>query len=157
MLNKGENMDQEITEDKFHEILKKIIEEKVSVGQLLSIPDVYESLSEEFNNEVLEAWEQEQGQDNPEEELFTFTLCERTGEKEFTLDRLVKAKNIDEAEKKARKYCARWYPFDTTYQYIKRDKVHIFDAGTCYVTAVDLQKAEKKDWMQKMYQSALIG
>ena len=147
----------EITGDEFHEILKRIIEEKVSVDNLLSIPDVYECLCEEYNNEVLEIWEQKKGQtDQEKEELFAFTLHERTGEKEFTHDRLVKAKNIEEAEKKARKFCARWYPFDTTYQYIKRDKVHIFGAGTRYVTAVDLQKVEKKDWMQKMYREALI-
>ena len=150
--------DQKITGDEFHEILKKIIEEKVSVDNLLSILDVYECLCEEYNNEVLEVWEQRKSQNNQREEnLFAFTLHERTGEKEFTLDRLVKAMNIEEAEKKARKYCARWYPSDPTYQYNKRNKVHIFDAGTCYVTAVDLQKVEKKDWMQRMYREVLIG
>lgn len=145
----------EIIGDEFHETLKKIIEE-VSVDELLSIPDVYESLSEEYNNEVLEVWE-EQSQDNQEEELFVFVLRERTGEKEFTLDRLVKAKNIDEAGEKAKEYCKTWYPSDPTYQYIKRDDVHIFDSGTCYVTVAGIREIAKKDWMQKMYREALIG
>ena len=154
--SRGENHE-EITGDEFHEILKKIIEEKVSVDNLLSMPDIYEILSEEYNNEVLKTWEQEQGQDSPKEELFSFDLHERIGEKEYSWPYLVKAKNIEEASKKANEYCIDWYPADTTYQYNKRDKIHIFDAGTRYITVVNLQKVEKKDWIQNTYQSALIG
>ena len=44
-----------ITGDKFDEILVEILNEHRG-GQLISIPGVYEILSEEFNNEILGRW-----------------------------------------------------------------------------------------------------
>ena len=44
-----------ITDDKFDEILVEILNEHRG-GQLISIPGVYEILSEEFNNEILGRW-----------------------------------------------------------------------------------------------------
>ena len=38
--------------------------EKMSASSILAIPGVYEAVSEELNNEVLDAW----ADDNPEEE-----------------------------------------------------------------------------------------
>lgn len=91
------------------------------------------------------------------EKLFAFDLHELDGERERDVPRLVKAKDIEEAEKKTRHYAARWYPFDTTYQYNKFETIHIFDAGTIYVTVKNLQEVEKRDWAQMMFRGALIG
>lgn len=45
-----------MTADDFDRILREIIDE-LSTSELLSIPGVYEAVSEEFNNEVLSRWE----------------------------------------------------------------------------------------------------
>ena len=150
-------MDYEVTGDEFHEILERFIEEKISISELLSMPDIYEVLSEKYNNEVLDIWEQKKDQMGQEEnELFSFVLHERCGERESTFERLVMARNMKEAEKKAGRYCSKWYPFDSTYQFIKHKNVHIFDAGTRYVTAVNFKKVNKDYWMKKAYREALI-
>jgi len=47
-----------ITHEEFVDILQDILHEE-SVGELLTIPGIYEILSEEFNNEVLERYESE--------------------------------------------------------------------------------------------------
>jgi len=47
-----------MTTDEFDENLKDILEEDVSTGELLSIPGIYEILSEHYNNETLERWAQ---------------------------------------------------------------------------------------------------
>jgi len=48
-----------MTNDNFDRILQNLIVENSIF--LLSIPGVYEVLSEHFNNEVLDRWEAEQG------------------------------------------------------------------------------------------------
>jgi hypothetical protein len=48
-----------MTDEDFNRILADKIDEE-SGGSLLLIPGVYEVLSEHFNNEVLETWEEEQ-------------------------------------------------------------------------------------------------
>ena len=152
-------MEYNITGDEFHEILERFIEEKISLARLLSIPEIYEVLSEKYNNEVLNMWEQGKDQkgQKEKEKLFAFDLHELDGERERDVPRLVKAKDIEEAEKKTRHYAARWYPFDTTYQYNKFEMIHIFDAGTIYITVKNLQEIEKRDWVQMMFRAALIG
>ncbi len=50
-----------ISDEQFDNILAKLVAENVET--LLSIPGIYEVLSEHFNNEVLELFEQEQGDD----------------------------------------------------------------------------------------------
>lgn len=153
-------MNREMTGDEFYEILKGIVEKKISVSELLAIPDVYEALSERYNNEALEIWEQRKDGDADDEEenreLFSFVLHERCGERESTFERLVISRSMKEAEKKAEMYCSKWYPFDSTYQFIKHKNVHIFDAGTRYVTAVNFKKVDKDYWMKKAYREALI-
>ena len=151
-------MDYEVTGDEFHEILERFIEKKISISELLSMPDIYEILSEKYNNEILDIWEQKKDQMGQEEnELFSFVLHERQGEREFMHERLVIAKNIEAAENKAINYAGRWYPFDSTHQFIKHKKLHIFDSGTCYVTVAGIGKVDKKDWMLMMYRAALVG
>jgi hypothetical protein len=48
----------DLTSDKFDEILAEIINEQPAAS-LLDIPGVYEAVSEHFNNEVLDRWEQD--------------------------------------------------------------------------------------------------
>lgn len=149
-------MEYEVTGDEFHEILKRFIEEKVSVDELLSMADIYEILSEKYNNEVLEIWEQEKDRiDQEKEELFAFVLQEQNGEHEYMHDRLVKARDIKEADEKANGYASQWYPCDPTYQFNKKDVMHIFDAGTIYVAVTCLRQVEKREWMEETYLNSL--
>ena len=48
-----------MTDDEFDEILQEILECKMTI-QILSIPGVYELISEEYNNEVLDLWARRQ-------------------------------------------------------------------------------------------------
>lgn len=45
-----------INDEEFNAILCKILEKQIA-SQLLSIPGIYEIVSEYFNNDVLEQWE----------------------------------------------------------------------------------------------------
>jgi hypothetical protein len=54
-MGKYNNMKQE----EFDQILLSILREQTA-EQLISIPGIYEILAEEFNNEVLDRWENEQ-------------------------------------------------------------------------------------------------
>ena len=65
MYNDSENDDRDyskVTTEQFDEILERLVRDNSDT--LLSIPGVYEVLSEHFNNEVLEIW----GEENPEDE-----------------------------------------------------------------------------------------
>jgi rubrerythrin len=55
------NRYEKMTDDEFTKCLEDILSE-TSTGELLSIPGIYEIVSEHFNNEVLEKWEN----DHPE-------------------------------------------------------------------------------------------
>lgn len=46
-------------QEDFDRILEQVVSEEIA-GNLLTIPGVYEVLSEHFNNEVLDRWEREQ-------------------------------------------------------------------------------------------------
>jgi len=48
-----------MTQEDFDNILNSILQ-GMNGSQLLTIPGIYEILSEEFNNEVLTAWENKQ-------------------------------------------------------------------------------------------------
>jgi len=50
-----------LTNEKFDEILRQLVIE--NAPNLLTIPGVYEAVSEHFNNEILEIWENEQAAD----------------------------------------------------------------------------------------------
>jgi hypothetical protein len=149
-----ENMDKEITGDEFHEILKKIIGEKVSVDDLLSIPDVYECLCEEYNNEVLEVWEQGVQDD---EHLFEFTLTERTSGKCFSMNHLIKAKSDEDARQKVKKFCENWYEDDSTYRFDEVTQAHCFDCDLVCLTVEDLRETTKKEWLNQIYATSLIS
>jgi len=55
-----------MTDADFDSILEEILNEHTG-SQLLLIPGVYECVSEHFNNEVLDRWEQENPDKIPEE------------------------------------------------------------------------------------------
>ena len=55
-----------MTDEDFDRILEDHVA-KLNAAALLAIPGIYEILSEELNNSVLEAWEQEQDA-NPDED-----------------------------------------------------------------------------------------
>ena len=53
-----------ITSDDFDRLLTKILSEFIDQGgDLLSIPGVYEVVSEHFNNDVIDSWVDEQDGD----------------------------------------------------------------------------------------------
>jgi hypothetical protein len=52
-------MAKKISQEKFDELLAEILDED-KASNLLSIPGVYEVLSEHFNNDVLKKWNDEQ-------------------------------------------------------------------------------------------------
>lgn len=56
-----------MTEDEFQAILKDLVTETMTVGELLGVPGVYEVLKEALNNEVLDKW----AMDNPGKVRFT--------------------------------------------------------------------------------------
>jgi len=57
---RGGTMDyQNLDNETFTRLLIEILKEQ-TWPTLLNVPDVYEALSEEYNNAVLERWEQEQ-------------------------------------------------------------------------------------------------
>ena len=58
-LGQGPSFQTYCTQEDFDENLKDILEEDVSTGELLSIPGIYEILSEHFNNDVLDRWQQQ--------------------------------------------------------------------------------------------------
>ena len=51
-----------MTDDDFNRILVEVVGREKSGTALLSIPGIYEILSEYFNNEVLDRWEVEQAE-----------------------------------------------------------------------------------------------
>lgn len=51
-----------ITTEEFDEILKDILEDDVSVGELLAISGIYEILAEHYNNDVLKLWNISKGE-----------------------------------------------------------------------------------------------
>lgn len=51
-----------MTQDEFDRILAEIMNEQPAAN-LLTIPGVYEAVSEHFNNDVLDRWAAEQGEE----------------------------------------------------------------------------------------------
>lgn len=49
-----------MTDDDFVDILVNMVEED-GIRHILTIPGVYEILSEEYNDDILEAWERNEG------------------------------------------------------------------------------------------------
>jgi hypothetical protein len=49
---------EKMTQEEFDEILRSLVVD--NAWDLLSIPGVYEAVSEHFNNEILEIWEKKQ-------------------------------------------------------------------------------------------------
>lgn len=56
-----------MTTEEFDRLLREVIDETIKKpSDLLSVTGVYEHLAEEFNNEVLDAWELEQAEKETE-------------------------------------------------------------------------------------------
>jgi len=56
-----------ITDDMFYDMLEQVLHE-MTADQILAIPGVYESVSEELNNEVLSRLVNEEEEEEEEEE-----------------------------------------------------------------------------------------
>lgn len=55
-----------IKQEEYDSILIDILE-NITVSELLDIPGVYEAVSEEYNNEVLKIWEEQQWAEQEED------------------------------------------------------------------------------------------
>lgn len=55
-----------MTDDDFDAILQNLVVERAH--SILSVPGVYEALKEEWNNDVLEIWEEDNPEPNDEDE-----------------------------------------------------------------------------------------
>jgi hypothetical protein len=56
----------DISQERFDQLLAEIMDESVA-SALLSIPGVYEAVSEHFNNDVLDRYEQEKTNDDDDD------------------------------------------------------------------------------------------
>jgi hypothetical protein len=56
-----------MTDAEFDQILKEIMDESPA-SALLTIPGIYEIVSEEFNNEILDRWAENQEENDEEDE-----------------------------------------------------------------------------------------
>ena len=149
-------MGRKITGDEFYEILKKIIEERVTTSELLSdMEKIYEILSEIHNNEVFDAWKE--GTFDLNDNLYSFTIKELNGEREYSHGCLVEAKSFEEAQKKADEYCKSWYPDDPTFDHNGSEKVYYFDNGRVCVTIMGLAETSREAWLEQAYTNALIS
>lgn len=148
-------MEREITGDEFHEILTKIVVEKVTVSELLSIPEVYEALSEKYNNEVLDAWEQNAF--DLDKRLYFFVIKEVNGEREYSQNCLVTANSYEEAQGRAYRCCMDWYPGDPTWRFNIISGTHYFDNECVGITFEGLAEISKEAWMEQAYKNALIS
>ncbi|MCK5615071.1 hypothetical protein KAR91_75105 [Candidatus Pacearchaeota archaeon] len=137
-------MGREITGDEFHEILTRIVVERVTISELLSIPDVYEALSEKYNNEVLDAWEQDTFDLNLK--LFSFTIQGLVKDQKCLGDHLVLAKNYGDAQNKTFWYCRGLHQDDPNYRFDVGDEVHCFDSKSVYLTVENLKETTKSAW-----------
>lgn len=148
-------MGRKITGDEFYEILKKIVEERVTISELLSDMEIYEILSEKHNNEVLDAWNE--GTFDLNDKLYSFTIKEQDGEREYSHGCLVEAKSFKEAQKKADEYCKSWYPDDPTFNRNDAEKVYYFNNGCVFMAIIDLAETSRADWSEQAYTNALIS
>ena len=100
--------------------------------------------------------------ENPFEEyekgLYGFRLEEKNGEQEYSHDLLVRAGKESDAWDKAQEYAMHWYDDEDVEQIKEHGYVEFcFFGGAIGVRIDQVYKTTKEEWLERQYQSALIG
>lgn len=86
------------------------------------------------------------------DKLFAFILDEKNGEYEYNYDKLIVAKNINEATQKAEKYVSRFYPGESEFE----DGGYYFFDRTIHVKVAIIVEITKERWTDLMYHKSLV-
>lgn len=85
---------------------------------------------------------------------FAGRLLERNGEKEYSHDNIIKAKNLEKAKEIYDQYCREFYSDDDPE---KEDDGYLFFGGEIYVGVASIRPTTKKEWMEYQFDLNLIG
>ena len=91
--------------------------------------------------------------------LFELILREYIGDKEFTYNKLIFAKTLQSAEKKAHQYARKfWSSYEDNQPVRKnRDGQYEFNNGEIIVEVINVSETTKDQFLEECYQRALIG
>jgi hypothetical protein len=91
--------------------------------------------------------------------LYELMLREHISEKEFTYNKLISAKTLKSAEKKAHKYARRFWSSYEDDQPVRKNKQgqYEFNGGEIIVEVIDVSETNKEQFLEECYQRALIG
>ena len=91
--------------------------------------------------------------------LYELMLRESIGEKEFTYNKLILAKSLKSAERKAHQYARRFWSSYEDNEPVRKNKdgQYLFNGGEIVVEVIDVQETTKEQFLEECYQRALIG
>jgi hypothetical protein len=86
-------------------------------------------------------------------------LRESISDKEFTYNKLIFAKTLKSAEKKANQYARRFWSSYEDDQPVRKNKdgQYEFNNGEIIVEVIDVSETNKELFLEECYQRALIG
>ena len=93
--------------------------------------------------------------------LFYFELHEQNGEYEYTYDHLIKAENLEEAQKLVKEYIKGFYGIldeieIETSNHWPFENVYWFNGRTIAMEIDEVCELTKKEFMKRAYQKALV-
>ena len=91
--------------------------------------------------------------------LYELILREYIGEKEFTYNKLIYARTLKSAERKADKYAKRFWSSYEDDQHVRKNKEgqYEFNGGEIVVELIVVSETTKEQFLEECYQRALIG
>lgn len=91
--------------------------------------------------------------------LFELRLQESINDKEFTYNKLIPAKTLKSAEKKADQYASRFWSSYEDSKPVRKNKYkqYLFNGGEIVVEVLSVQEITKEKFHNEAYQRALIG
>jgi hypothetical protein len=91
--------------------------------------------------------------------LFELILRESIGDKEFTYNKLIPARTLKSAEKKADQYAKRFWSSYEDDQPVRKNKQgqYEFNNGEIIVEVIVVSETTKENFLEECYQRALIG
>ena len=91
--------------------------------------------------------------------LFELILRESINDKEFTYNKLIFAKTLKSAEKKAHKYARRFWSSYEDDQPVRKNKdgQYLFNGGEIVVEVLDVSEITKEQFLLEAYQRAMIS
>ena len=90
--------------------------------------------------------------------IYELILRESIGDKEFTYNKLIIAKTLQSAERKANQYARRfWSSYEDNQPVRKnRDGQYEFNGGEIIVEVIDVSETTKELFLEECYQRAMI-